>query len=131
MDPVTIPQAPHLYTSFFASQPVGQYSNYKVTAAYSNNQYFAFYYVNGGLIAQQPIQFGSYRSTADSEINTLANQMPGGYSGSNQEVFSGAKNLVNGTWQAMTGNAVNCNSTYFGVSLAVTYHTTWDKDCAS
>lgn len=132
-DPVTMPGPSHMYTGFFSPQPVGSYTNYKVVQAYSSNQLFVYYYVNSGFIEQEPVQFGVYRSTADSEINTLASQMPGGYSSNSvHEVFSNANVLVNGTWQAMGGSNVNYNPTYFGVtSTSSTYHMTWDKACAT
>jgi len=121
------------FTGVFSAQTVGTYTGYEADYSYQYQGWMR-YLINGSLIDQEPVNWYVQRGTVNGEINTLANQMPGGYnSNSNHEVFSNSQYNIAGTWQWFSGSADNSNSTYFGNDITNTqsYDMVWDKACAS
>ena len=66
------------------------------------------------------------------EIQTRANQMVGGYSGSAPVRYSNLNVRQSGVWNAFAGTGWNSDSSIFGLNgISTTTFDIWDKACAS
>lgn len=117
-------------TKFWNPQSTGSYTYY--STLYNNTPGDFTFQVAGSTIDQETASYTQNEAEIDGEIDTLADQMPGGYNSNAHEVFSDSNIYLNAAWQAFSGTVTNSNSTYFGNSnTSSTYDMAWDKACSS
>ena len=114
-------------TKFWNPQSTGAYTYY--TTLYNNQPGKFSFQVSGSTIDAENASFTPNQAQNLGEIQTLADQMPGGYN--NNEVFK-STNVYIGGWQAFSGSNYNSNGSYFGLnSVSSTQRNIWDWACSS